>query len=135
MKTEKEILSDMYRMIDGSTLAEKVNGKVYLEGHRPPDSRKEDIVIIFTAGLPGDMDTGAVTVHVYVEDKDFGNGCPEEDAGRVAEIEAAARDWFKSLTAAGSNYKFGLRQTIGSQAGEDDGQHYVVISLNYKFYE
>ena len=135
MKTGKEILTDMYRMLKGSTLAAAINGGVYVEGHRPPDSRKEDAVVIFTAGLPGDIDTGVVTIHVYVPDKDFGNGYLEEDSGRVAEIEQEAKRWVGGLTAEKSCYKFEPRQAICSQAGENNGQHYVVISLKYKFYE
>lgn len=74
-KTSKQIQGDIYRLLMDSTLHEQITGEVYRKGMRPRDSRKEDAVVIFTAGLADQIQTGVVTVHIYVPDTDpYGNG-------------------------------------------------------------
>ena len=106
-KTSKQVQGDVYRLLKDSTLYTMISGEVYRNGYRPRDSRKEDAVVIFTTGLADEIQTGVVTVNIYVPDKDlFGNGVLVEDGERTEELERLADSWVESLTAEISNYKF-----------------------------
>ena len=134
-KTSKQIQGDIYRLLRDSTLYEQITGEVYRKGMRPRDSRKEDAVVIFTAGLADQIQTGVVTVHIYVPDTDtYGNGVWVEDGERLEEVERLAQEWVDSLTAEVSCYKFKLQQTICTEEAEDINQHYVVVCLKYKYF-
>lgn len=135
-KTSKQIQGDIYRLLMDSTLHEQITGEVYRKGMRPRDSRKEDAVVIFTAGLADQIQTGVVTVHIYVPDTDpYGNGVLVEDGERLEEVEILAQEWVDSLTAGGSCYKFKLQQTICTEEAEGINQHYVVVCLKYEYYD
>lgn len=134
-KTSKQVQGDVYRLLKDSTLYTMISGEVYRNGYRPRDSRKEDAVVIFTTGLADEIQTGVVTVNIYVPDKDlFGNGVLVEDGERTEELERLADSWVESLTAEISNYKFKLQQTIYTEAESDIHQHFIVVKLQYKYY-
>lgn len=140
MKTSKQVQSDIIALLEGSTLASSVSGKIYRgtpdSNYRPRDSRKEDIVVIFTTGIPSEVETGVVTVHIYVPDiTPYEDGVFYEDGRRSETIEALAADWVESLTCDRSNYKFKLQQSIHTQANSDIHQHFVVVRLGYSLYE
>ena len=134
-KTSKQVQGDVYRLLRDSTLYSMISGEVYRGGQRPRDSRNEDAVVIFTAGLPTEIETGVVTVNIFVPDIDpFDNGVLVEDSQRTEELEILAQNWVDSLTAEVSNYKFELQQTIMTDADEETHQHFVVIRLYYRYY-
>ncbi|MBR6250122.1 MAG: hypothetical protein IKR17_02875 [Bacteroidales bacterium] len=137
MKTGSQIQGDIYALIKADTaLCTGISGGVYRDGYRPRDSRLEDIVVIFTEGSVGDIDTGTVTVNIYVPDIDsFSNGVMVQDGARTAQLEALAAAWVESLTANRSNYLFHLAQTIYTEADAEINQHFVVVSLKYKYYD
>jgi hypothetical protein len=98
-KTSKQIQGDVYRLLQDSVLSGMISGEVYRSGYRPRDSNREDAVVIFTTGLPDEVQTGVVTVNIYVPDTDlYGNGVLVEDGQRTEEIERLANDWVNSLT-------------------------------------
>lgn len=135
-KTAKQIQGDIYRLLRNSTLRTMISGDVYRNGLRPRDSRKEDVVITFTAGLPDQIQTGVVTVNIFIPDIDpEGNGTWVEDGKRSEELERLAQEWVDSLIGSGTNYVFKLNQTIYTEAELDIRQHFVVIKLGYKLYE
>lgn len=135
IKTAEEIKADFRNMLKGSDLANRITGGVYPEGSRPRDSVKEDAVVILTAALSGEIQSGVITVHIYVPNKDYGRGYLEKNWERVVEIESLARTWVESLTAGKSCYRIKLQQTISSQGDENTQQHYVVVCLSYEYYE
>ena len=135
-KTSKQIQGDIYRLLRDSTLYEQITGEVYRAGMRPRDSRKEDAVVIFTAGLADQIQTGVVTVHIYVPDTDpYGNGVWVEDGQRLEEVERLAQQWADSLTTAVSCYMFKLQQTVCTEEEPDTHQHFVVVRLKYSYYD
>ena len=135
-KTGKQIQGDIYSFLKGSTLCSMISGDVYREGYRPRDSRLEDAVVIFTAGLPGQIQTGVVTVNIFVPDIDpYENGVLAEDGERTEELEHLAQEWVDSLTAAVSCYKFRLMQTIHTAEEAEISQHFVVVKLAYEFFD
>lgn len=135
-KTAKQVQTDIIALIRGSELVAEVSGDVYRNGYRPRDSQKEDVVVIFTAGLPDEIETGIVTVNVYVPDIDpYNNGVLAEDGERTAQLETLSQRWVDSLLGSGTNYVFELRQTIYTEAEPDIKQHFVVVKLGYRLYE
>lgn len=134
-KTSKQVQGDIYRLLKDSTLYTMISGEVYRQGCRPRDSQKEDAVVIFTTGLPNQVQTGVVTVNIYVPDIDpYNNGVWVEDGERTERIERLAQEWVDSLTAEVSCYLFELQQTIYTEEEADIGQHFVVVKLKYKYF-
>lgn len=134
-KTSKQVQGDIYRLLKGSTFYSMISGDVYRNGLRPRDSRKEDAVVIFTTGLPYQIQTGVVTVNIYVPDIDpYDNGVLVEDGERTEEIERLAQQWVDSLTTDKSCYKFRLQQTIYTEEEPDINQHFIVVKLGYEYF-
>lgn len=139
-KTAKQVQTDIIKLLEGSILAEGVNGAIYRatpdSSNRPRDSRMEDIEVIFTSGLPDQIQTGVVTLRIWVPDIDpYANGVLVENGARTAEIEALAQRWVDSLKAGLSNYLFRLQQTIGTEAEPDIAQHFVSARLSYRYFD
>lgn len=135
MLTEKKVLQHFRQLILDSELAKAINGAVYLQGTRPRNSRAEDAIVIFTGGLPGEIEEGIVTYNIYVPDIDpDDDGTYVEDYARTAEIEAMAADWVNSLTA-DSSYLIRLQETIHTVEEKAIRQHFIVIQLRYRYYD
>jgi len=112
-----------------------ITGDVYRYGMRPRDSRLEDAVVIFTTGVPTQVEEGVVTINIYVPDVDpYENGVLVEDGERTEELEAAAQQWVESLTTSVSNYKFRLQMAIFTEEEPEINQHFVVVRLGYQYY-
>lgn len=134
--TSKKVEGDFRRFLIDSDLARGLSGKVYRNGMRPRDSRKEDAVVIFTSGLPDEIQTGVITINIYVPDLDGnGTGVLEQDGQRLEEIERAAQDWVESLTAKRSCYRISLRQSIHTMEEPEINQHFVVVKLGYSYFD
>lgn len=92
--------------------------------------------MIFTTGTPDEIQEGVVTVNIYVPDIDpYDNGVTVEDSERTEELEQLADEWVNSLTADKSCYKFRLMQTIYTEDEAAINQHFVVIKLQYRYYD
>ena len=136
VKTSKQVQGDIYCMLKDSTLYTMISGEVYRQGYRPRDSQKEDAVVIFTTGLSNQIQTGVVTVNIFVPDIDpYENGVWVEDGERTEEIERLAEKWVESLTTDKSCYKFELQQTIYTEEEAEINQHFIVIKLKYEYFD
>ena len=134
--TSKRVQGDIYRLLKRSSLAASLSGQVYRQGMRPRDSRQEDAVVIFTTGLPDQVQSGVVTVNIFVPDVEgVGTGVLEEDGKRCEEIEAAAAAWVKTLTADKSCYRDTPQQEIYTEDEPETNQHFVVVKLKYRFFD
>jgi hypothetical protein len=134
-KTSRQIQGDVYRKLLKSPIAETITGGVYREGLRPRDSPNEDAVVIFTAGVTGDIQSGVVTINIFVPDIDpYDNGVLTEDSARTEEIERAAQRWVDSLSTRDSNYRFRLQQTITTDEAPELHEHFIVVRLEYDFF-
>lgn len=134
-KTGKQVQGDIYQLLKGSTLYSMISGDVYRNGYRPRDSRLEDAVVIFTVGLPDQIQTGVVTVNIFVPDIDpYDNGVFIEDGQRTEALERLAAEWVENLTAAVSCYKFKLQQTIYTEEEAEINQHFIVVKLGYQYF-
>lgn len=134
-KTAKQIQGDVYQLLKDSTLYTMISGEVYRQGYRPRNSQLEDAVVIFTTGLPTEIQEGVVTVQLFVPDIDpFDNGVLVEDGERTEEMERLAQEWVDSLSCEVSNYYFELQQTICTDEEEEIHQHFIVVKLRYRYY-
>lgn len=135
VKTGKQIQSDVLELLKSGSLSSIISGKVYRNGYRPRDSKKEDAIVIFTTGLPDQIQTGVVTINIYVPDTDpYENGVFVEAGQRCEDLEKAAADWVDSLKASVSNYKFKLQQTIYTEEEPEIKQHFIVVKLKYEYF-
>ncbi len=133
--TAKQVQTDIMALLRGSELANEVNGSIYRSGYRPRDSKKEDIVVIFTSGVPDQIETGVVTINIFVPDiKPYRNGVFVENGKRTEQLEALAQEWVEDLTTDRSSYKFHLQRTIYTEAEPDTQEHFVVVRLEYQYY-
>ncbi len=138
-RTAHKIQGDIKRLIENSELAKAVSGKVYRgdgeNGERPRDSRLEDIVVIFTTGIPDQIHEGVVTVNIFVPDIDaYGKGELVEDGKRCEELETEAEKWYRGLKGK-SDYLFSLEDTIHTSYAPELRQHFIVVSLRYRCFE
>lgn len=135
-KTSKQIQGDIYKLLKDSTLYTMISGEVYRQGYRPRDSRKEDAVVIFTTGLPNQIQTGIVTVNIFVPDIDpYDNGVWVEDGERTERVERLAQEWVDDIIDKDCLYAFELSHTICTEAEPSINQHFVVVKLKYKLSE
>lgn len=133
-KTGKQVQGDVRELLIGSALYSMVSGEVYRDGMRPRDSRKEDIVVVFTSGNTAQVQSGVVTVKIYVPDIDpYQNGVLTEDGARLEEIEEAAQTFVDGITL--PNYLFRLASTIHTAYDEEVNQHFVVVRLQFRYGE
>ena len=113
-----------------------ISGGVYRAGMRPRDSRLEDVEVIFTTGIPDQIQTGVVTVNIWVPDIDpYDNGVLVEDSERTERIEALAHEWFEAVRASETGYKLRLQQTIYTESEPVIHQHFVVVRLAYELFD
>lgn len=138
-RTAHGIQDDIIALLKGSSLAEAVSGEIYHgspeDSDRPRGSEKEDIVVVFTTGVPDQIHEGVVTLKIYVPDTDpYGSGALVEDGKRCSELEAEADRWYRSL-AGRSDYLFSLQNTIHTQSDPEISQHFVVVRLRYRCFE
>lgn len=131
--TGQQIEDSIYGLLKSGSLPSFISGGVYKFGTRPKDSNKEDAVVKFVTGLPGQIHTGVVVVNLYVPDFEaYGNGVLIKDIARCTELEVLADDWMKSLTADKSNFRFRLDQTICTEEAPEINQHFVNVKLKFE---
>ena len=133
-KTASEIVNDIKSIISDSDLAKSVNGGIYGSGERPANSRMEDIIIILSKGYFGDIDSGTITLNIYVDQDPDCEMESDEDSARAKEIERMAQEWVDSLDAS-TNYLFEQRTVIKTWPDRDTHQRFVAVILDYRYYD
>jgi len=131
-KTAGQIEQDLYDIVSNSTLPTEVSGKVYKRGTRPTDSKEEDILVGFIAGLDSEVSTGMVFVNVYVPQITSG-GTSIKNTQRVSQVEGLLRSFFDTLSG-NSEYLFSLDSTIQSFEDKDIKQDIASMRMRYKIY-
>lgn len=134
--TQADILDTLYGLVCRAPWAATLTGGVYLHGQRPLDSDREDAVVCYIQGDPLQIQTGTLSVLVYVPDIDpFDNGVLTEDAARTAQLQRLVNDWAATLTArAPEGWRYTLRQTVSTEAETSRHQHFVVARLAYQYF-
>lgn len=132
-KTGKQIEADMFNLALDSELKSFIKGKIYKNGTRPVDSKKEDAVVSFKTGLDAQFQQGEVTLNIYVPDIDNGGKTFVEDIERTAELEAKADEIVRTFTSSEYLFKLGgIPQTFQFQSEDTKvKQHFVNIKLRF----
>lgn len=136
-RTGTQVLADMYQYINGSALAEMVSGGVYYAGTRPRDSKLEDIVVGYLAGVPADLQQLIVNINIFVADIDpWQDGVLTPNVARLKELEEAAAEWSHSLgvDTTDGKYQVSLYDNIHSGEAMGIGQHYVNVQLRLRYW-
>jgi hypothetical protein len=136
-RTGLQVLRDIYALLVDSDLAKAVSGNVYYAETRPRDSKAEDIILGYLAGVPADLQQIVVQVNIFVPDIDpWQNGVLTPDVARLSEIEEAAAEWVETLTveSTGGKYNVSLYDNIHSGEATGVGQHYVNIQLRLRYW-
>lgn len=132
-KTAKDIQGDILTLLKASGIDEVISGSIYREGYRPKDSKLEDVIVIFTTGLTGDIQTGVITIHIYVPDIEL-KGVYVENGARTAALERVLQTFIDSLTCNRTNYKFKQQFVVSTEAAREIQQHFVVGMLRYEYF-
>lgn len=123
--------------LGAGTIKDCISGNVYHAGLRPRDSRGEDITVMFITGTADQVQSGVMTVQIWVPDIDpYDNGVRVEDMERTAQLERVAQDWYDSIRAPALKlgYNIKLQDTITTLAAEEVHQHFVSVMLKYKYF-
>ena len=132
-RTSLEVQDDVFKLLRGSELADEISGNVLLYGTRSRDSKNEDIVVKFVAGLPNQIETGVVAILIYVPDLDFdGEGQYVPDLSRLTTLERKADEWVRKIEKTQSTYFWRLADTIQIYQEEDINQHFITVRIRYR---
>lgn len=137
MKTGSEIEEDFYQAIRNTEFARAVvKGEVYRSDFRPRDSKKEDIIVRFTAVTSGQIQEGVITVLAYVPDISVrGVGAKVRNSARLSELETAAAAMMESLPCSPELRDYnGITCETGIRSYPDGNeQHFVSVRINFKY--
>ncbi|MDO5106027.1 hypothetical protein [Capnocytophaga sp.] len=130
-KTASEIEADIYKIVKNSILKSAVSGDVFLDGLRPENSDKEDVIVSFMTGIFDIFhQEGKVNINVYVPDKES-SGILRKNTLRCREIERVCQVFCDTLQTDG--YQFRLGRMIQVFNEKAINQHYVNVQLNFKY--
>ena len=136
MKTGGAIEADFYKALSNTELAKEVSGGVYRADFRPRNSKKEDIIVRFTAVSAGQSQEGVVTVLIYVPDVNVrGEGEKRRNSARISELEAAAAAMMETLPFAPELADYdGISCQTGIQSYPDGNeQHFVSVRISFNY--
>lgn len=129
-KTGSEIEQDLLQMITGSQLAGAINGAVYVDGTRPKNSSKEDIIISFQTGTEEAVQLGDIEINTYIPDTGNTTDGYLKNASRCLVLEKLARALVESIVSV--EYSIALATTICSIKVPDVNQHFINVKLKFK---
>ena len=134
-KTSEEILDDICALVENTPLEEAMNGKIYQEGFRPRDSKSEDLVVIYTAGVAkGEIVTGELTFNLYVPDiQPYKNGVYVRKKRRLSALSQALQSWIASQTLGKTEYKLSQLEPIKVVKDREINQHLLVLHVQYEY--
>lgn len=134
IKTATQIEKDFYRLVKNSPIATAIGGQVYRDGTRPRNSKAEDAVVAFVAGLDGQIQDGVVVVNVFVPKKQFGKDTePVKDIARIDALSQIIRDWLDTRPAS-PEYELPKkdRPTIRDYEDPQTGESYIHTRITFK---
>lgn len=132
--TQRKVERDFRDRLLASPLAREISGEVYYRGTVPRDKRGEYATVMFTAGHPGQIESGTVTVNVYVPDIDpCDNGVFMEDMARTEILEELASEWAVALEVEDPDYLVSLADSVHTTAEPETDRHFIVVRLNYRY--
>ena len=135
MKTGLEVEEDFYKALKAEGgISEAVSGTLYRDETRPRDSKAEDIVIRLTSLGQGQIQSGVLTLLIYVQDVSLGKGNLVRNSARLSELATAAQKTADVLWQhLPSDYAVcRLYEGINSQIVKAIGQHFLSVRLYFE---
>jgi hypothetical protein len=129
-KTGSEVENDLFNLIAASDLATTITGTIYKSGMRPINAKSEDAVVSFMTGLDSQIQTGALTINVYVQDIDNGAGTLVKNTARCRQIETTLNQIIQETKP--SEYRWSLGATIQTFPADEIGQHFVNAKVKFQ---
>lgn len=132
VKTGSEVEIFVYNLLRNSNIKTVISGDVYRDGYRPKNSQKEDVIVIFTAGLSNQIQTGVITVLTFVPDINIGSGVLAKNGAKTLQVEQWFSEWVKANRIT-TDYFFQNLDTINTVKDQDtNNQHFVSVKINYQ---
>lgn len=128
MKTDVEIRQDVFAIVNGSAIAEAINGEVRYTP-RKAGSKSEDCIISVLDGDCAQIQDSIVNVNVYVQNINSG-GESVEDISRTKVLAKVCETVLKHVY--GDGFRIYLeKQRIMAVNGKDE--HVINNRIRYKF--
>ena len=130
MKTQNEILTDIFLLINASPIT-ALNGGVYKKT-RPTNSELEDCVINVIPGTAAKfLQNGALYVKIFYKDI-FANNTYYEDSVNAQSKELLLYNFSETLLRT-VGYHFDIRsRELYSESVSEIYQHYVILKINFQ---
>ena len=129
LKTEQDIERDFFKMLNESELAEQIHGKVYRSEMRPYNSKDEDCVITFISGLDEQVQTGVVSIDVYVPDTHTVDGRSVADKPRIGELQTLLLKFVHDNSS--TEYDMSSETSPRTVFNEDIQQHFIYYRVKF----
>ncbi len=130
IKTEIEIERDFFTFIRNGSLGNAIRGEVYRPDMRPANTKTEDLIVKFLAGLDEQIQTGVVILNIYVPDTKNSDGRMVRDAARIGELEGAIRSFIEGNDE--TEYWMETDGTPTSIKNEEIGQWCITARIHFK---
>lgn len=133
MKTQNEILTDIYKIIKNSPI-DALNGGIYKKT-RPTNSSLEDCVISLISGINGKfLQDSGLFVKIFYHDIKNADSTYSEDSIKGQQMETLLFNLSETLlNTNGYSFDIQSRETYTEKVIEDNiDQHYAVLKINFK---
>lgn len=127
IKVEAEIERDFYAMLKKHNFANLLRGSIYRKDMRPPKSREEDAVVSFFAGYDSQVQTGYITIDVYVPRKN-----QKIDLERITDLEIELNKFIHETDL--GEYRVEDGSSMRTYYNEDLNQDFIVSRIPFKRY-
>lgn len=128
-KTGLQFEQDFFNAVKDSL---GIKGKYYRDGIRPAENVNvsEDCLVIYKAGIDGDIQIGYVTINVYVPNISFDNR-KIKNISRCAVIESSLNQFAETVRLDG--YMIEREGTIKTFQVYETDEHFVHLELKYNY--
>lgn len=129
MKTEIEIKSGLYSLIENSALNNAISGVINISV-RPDGSDKEDAIIsVLESNCEGDIQTAILNVNIYVPDIRVG-GQYMEDITRLNELSRLSAELLATIIDAdGGRFELSSQRVLHVNG---KNEHFINNRIKYK---
>lgn len=132
-RTAGEIRGYFRELLKGSGLIGAVTGGLYFGGTRPRDSRVEDVTVMWSGGVTGEVESGTVTINIAVADMDpYKDGVLVEDIGRTDLLSRLASEWVEKVEGEEMEYLLSQKEPVHTIWDYERGEHLVVVRIDYR---
>jgi hypothetical protein len=131
MKTQNEILTDIYKIIKASPI-DALNGGIYKKT-RPTASNLEDCIISLISGVKGKfLQDAALFIKIFYNDIKLNNSYFEDELNGQSKEQLLIDLSTTLLKTEGYSFLVETRETYTEKVLDDDiNQHFAVLKINF----